>query len=71
MAWAELSAALLEPLNQRRENMVRKCFNFIAHGNEKACINELKKRFTAKDNADVVSGKKSESQVKDDFLANF
>lgn len=68
----EFLCQLKEPMNERRENMVRRCFTCMDRdGSGIIEAVDVKNLYNAKENPDVIQGKKTEAQVLEDFLNGF
>lgn len=68
----EFMNMLKQPLNERRKNMVLRCFQQIdVDGSGVVELNDLKDIYNASQHPDVKKGKKSERQVLTEFLNNF
>jgi len=63
---------LRDPLNERRENMVRRCFNVMDTDRSGVITGQdLKGIFNCSHHPDVISGKLKEEQVFKEFLSCF
>jgi len=69
---AEFLTQLREELNPRRLSMVQRCFATMDRdGSGVLTSSDLKGVYCAKENPDVIAGKKTEDQVLKEFLNNF
>merc|ERR1712167_218812 len=63
---------LKEPMSDRRANMVARCFKLMDRdGSGIIESNDVKALYNAKENPDVIQGKKTEAQVLEEFLNGF
>jgi len=63
---------LRDPLNERRENMVKRCFHVLDTDRSGVIDStDLKGIFNCSHHPDVISGKLTQDQVFKEFLTNF
>jgi Ca2+-binding EF-hand superfamily protein len=68
----EFLCQLKEPMSDRRANMVKRCFTCMDRdGSGIITASDVKSLYNAKENPDVIQGKKTESQVLEEFLNGF
>lgn len=68
----EFLNVLKEPLNDRRRNMVARCFQVMdKDGSEVITKEDIQDIQTACEHPDVIAGKKTEEQILIEFLQNF
>ena len=71
MSYDKLIKLLLGDVNSNRENIVKNIYNnFNKNGQGKVSVNDIKNGFNSKKHPDVITKRKSESEVFGEFLDN-